>query len=144
MTSFQPFEVTAVHIIYVGLGVFIVLFGMFSLFIKEKMYLGEAPIAAIFGIIVGPVALNLFNPSGWANNHSEAPGGHITNEITLEIMRVTIALSVFAVGVELPKKYLLRHWRSIALLLGPVMVWGWLITAAFMYALIPGLDFLNW
>lgn len=117
---------------------------MFSLFIKEKLYLGEAPIAAIFGIIVGPVAINLFNPSGWANSHEPAPGGHITDEITLEIMRVTIALSVFAVGVELPKKYLLRHWRSIALLLGPVMVWGWLITAAFMYALIPGLDFLNW
>ncbi|TKY87777.1 hypothetical protein EX895_003358 [Sporisorium graminicola] len=58
-------------------------------------------------------------------------------------MRVTIALSVFAIGVELPKKYLLRHWRSIAILLGPVMAWGWLITACFIYALVPGLDFLN-
>ncbi|PWN88897.1 Sodium/hydrogen exchanger, partial [Acaromyces ingoldii] len=141
--SFHPFEVSATHIIYVGLGVFVALFGMFSLFIKEKLYLGEAPIAAIFGIIVGPVALNLFDPSNWGGHKTDTPGGHITNEITLEVMRVTIALSVFAVGVELPKKYLLRHWRSIALLLGPVMVWGWLVTAAFMYALVPGLDFLN-
>lgn len=116
---------------------------MLSLFIKEKLYLGEAPIAAVFGIIVGPAALNLFDPSDWGNNHSRTPGGHITNEITLEIMRVTIALSVFAVGVELPKKYLLRHWRSIAMLLGPVMLWGWLVTAAFIRALVSGLDFLN-
>lgn len=28
-------------------------FGMFSLFIKERLYLGEAPLAAVFGIIVG-------------------------------------------------------------------------------------------
>lgn len=142
-SSFRPFEVTPVHLVYVGLGFFIVLFGMFSLFIKERLYLGEAPLAAVFGIIVGPACLNLFNPSHWANNESGAPGGAITDEISLEVLRVTIALSVFAVGVELPKKYLLRHWRSIAFLLGPVMIWGWLITAAFMYALIPGLDFLN-
>lgn len=116
---------------------------MLSLFIKEKLYLGEAPIAAVFGIIVGPAALNLFDPSNWGGNHTRAPGGHVTNEITLEIMRVTIALSVFAVGVELPKKYLLRHWRSIIMLLGPVMLWGWIITAAFIRALVPGLDFLN-
>lgn len=117
---------------------------MLSLFIKEKLYLGEAPLAAIFGIIVGPAALGLFNPQDWGGRDTEPPGGHITNEISLEIFRVTIALSVFAVGVELPKKYLLRHWRSIVFLLGPVMVYGWLLTAAFMYALIPGLDYLNW
>jgi NhaP-type Na+/H+ or K+/H+ antiporter len=73
---------------------------MLSLFIKERLYLGEAPIAALFGVIVGPVAINLFDPAGWGGHASETPGGHITNEVTLEIMRVTIALSVFAVGVE--------------------------------------------
>ncbi|CAO1622163.1 unnamed protein product [Sympodiomycopsis kandeliae] len=141
--AFKPFEVTPVHLVYVGLGFFIVIFGILSLFIKEKLYLGEAPIAAVFGIIVGPAALNLFDPSDWGGNHTRSPGGHITNEITLEVMRVTIALSVFAVGVELPKKYVLRHWRSLIILLGPVMLWGWLVTAGFMTALIPGLDFLN-
>lgn len=88
---------------------------MFSLFIKERLYLGEAPLAAVFGIIVGmyykkrlmithfyagPACLSLFNPAHWARTTGETPGGHITNEISLEIFRVTIALSVFAVGVE--------------------------------------------
>ncbi|CBQ71014.1 related to Na+/H+ antiporter AnNHA1 [Sporisorium reilianum SRZ2] len=141
--AFHPFEVTPVHIVYVGLGLFICIFSYLSLFIKERLYLGEAPIAAAFGIIVGPIAINLFNPAKWGNEDGVTPGGVRTDEITLEIMRVTIALSVFAIGVELPKKYLLRHWKSIAILLGPVMAWGWLITACFIYALIPGLDFLN-
>ncbi|PWN19811.1 hypothetical protein BCV69DRAFT_271779 [Microstroma glucosiphilum] len=144
MGSFDPFEVSAPHVIYVGLGLFIVVFGMLSLFIKEKLYMGEAPLALIFGIIVGPAAANVFNPISWGDGSStRAPGGYVTNEVTLEVMRVTIALSVFAVGVELPKKYLLRHWRSIAMLLGPVMVWGWLVTAGFILLLVPGMDFLN-
>lgn len=141
--AFHPFEVTPVHVIYVGLGLFICIFSYLSLFIKERLYLGEAPIAAAFGIIVGPVAIGLFNPARWGGESGETPGGATTDEITLEVMRVTIALSVFAIGVELPKKYLLRHWKSIAMLLGPVMAWGWLISACFIYALIPGLDFLN-
>ena len=94
--------------------------------------------------LAGPVALGLFNPATWGEQpDGQAPGTEITDEITLELLRVTIALSVFAAGVELPKKYLLRHWRSIIILLGPVMIYGWLLTAAFIYALIPGLDFLN-
>lgn len=48
----------------------------------------------------GPACLSLFNPAHWARTTGETPGGHITNEISLEIFRVTIALSVFAVGVE--------------------------------------------
>ena len=143
MAGFSPFEVTVPHIIYVGLGFFICIFSYLSLFIKERLYLGEAPIAAAFGIIVGPVAIGVFNPAKWAGESGETPGGNITDEITLEIMRVTIALSVFAVGVELPKKYLLRHWKSIAILLGPVMAWGWLITGLLIWAFVPGLDYLT-
>lgn len=62
------------------------------------MYIGEAPIATIVGIIIGPYALNLFNPGDWGG-----PSEAITDEITLEVTRVVIAIGVFAVGVELPK-----------------------------------------
>lgn len=66
--------------------------------IKEKLYIGEAPIATVIGIIMGPYVSGVFDPLGWAGGHSE-----ITDEITLEVTRVIIAISVFAVGVELPK-----------------------------------------
>jgi hypothetical protein len=52
----------------------------------------------IFGIIMGPHVSGLFDPSKWGG-----PDEHITDEITLEVTRVIIAVSVFAVGVELPK-----------------------------------------
>ena len=50
------------------------------------------------GIIIGPYALNFFDPRGWGNGNDTT-----ANEITLEVTRVVIAISVFAVGVELPK-----------------------------------------
>jgi NhaP-type Na+/H+ or K+/H+ antiporter len=40
------------------------------------------------------------------------------NEITLELTRVVLAISV-----ELPKAYMKRHWKSILYLLFPVMTW---------------------
>lgn len=75
-----------------------VIFGLLSSFIRERLRLGEAPVATVVGIIIGPHALGLFNPYSWGGE-----GEQITNEITLEVTRVVIALSVFGVGVELPK-----------------------------------------
>ena len=96
--SFSPFEVTPAHLAYALLGGFVVFFGMFSLIIKEKLYIGEAPIATVVGIIIGPHALGFFNPYSWGGANSDT-----TDQITLEVTRVIIAISVFAVGVELPK-----------------------------------------
>ena len=66
-----------------------------SALIKERLYAGEAIVATAFGVIFGPYAANLFNPRTW--------GDPTFDDITLEFTRVVLALSVFAVGVELPK-----------------------------------------
>ncbi|KAG8690128.1 hypothetical protein FRC09_012131, partial [Ceratobasidium sp. 395] len=110
---------------------------MFSLLIREKAYIGEAVIATVFGIIIGPHVAGIFDPRGWANSHE------VVNEITLEVTRVVLAIGVFAIGVELPKQYMLKHWRSLFYLLVPVMTYGWFISAALIYALIPNLNFLS-
>ncbi|KAL7424027.1 hypothetical protein Q5752_001612 [Cryptotrichosporon argae] len=136
--AFHPFEVNAPHLVYTLLGGFTVVFGLFSLFVKERLYLGEAPIATLFGIILGPYVSNLFDPYEWGGS-SET----VTDEITLEVTRVVIAIGVFAVGVELPKAYMKKHWRSLFFLLGPCMVYGWMISALLIWALIPGLNFLS-
>jgi sodium/hydrogen antiporter len=88
-------------------------------------------VATIVGIIFGPVALNLFNPFTWGN----------TDQITLELSRIVLVVQVFAVGVELPKAYMWRHWRSLFLLLVPVMTFGWVVSSAFIYWLIPAFNF---
>ncbi|KAJ7359703.1 Sodium/hydrogen exchanger family-domain-containing protein [Mycena albidolilacea] len=138
MGRFDPFDVTVPHIAYAALGGFVVLFGMFSLLLREKLYIGEACWAFLFGVVIGPYGANIFNPRGWASNNDET-----ANIITLELARVVLAIGVFAIGVELPKAYMRRHWRSLFFLLGPVMVWGWFVSAALIFALIPGLNFLS-
>jgi sodium/hydrogen antiporter len=59
--------------------------------------------------------LKIFDPHSWEDSTSE--------NITLEFTRVVIAIGVFAVGVELPKKYIYRHWKSLFFLLVPVTTW---------------------
>ncbi|KAF7351413.1 Na+ H+ exchanger 1 [Mycena sanguinolenta] len=138
MAKFDPFEVSVPHIAYALLGGFVVLFGMFSLFLREKLYIGEACWAFLFGVVIGPYGANIFNPRGWAGGNDET-----ANLITLELTRVVLAIGVFAIGVELPKAYMRRHWQSLFFLLGPVMIWGWFVSAALIFALIPGLNFLS-
>ncbi|KAK0457460.1 Sodium/hydrogen exchanger family-domain-containing protein [Desarmillaria tabescens] len=134
--GFYPFEVTIPHVIYSCLGGFIVLFGMFSLFLRERLYIGEACWAFLFGVIIGPYGAGIFDPRSWGSEDS-------TNTVTLEFTRVVLAIGVFAIGVELPKAYMRRHWKSLFFLLAPVMTWGWFVSAGLIYALIPGLNFLS-
>ena len=104
-----------------------------SLFVKERLYIGEATVATICGVIFGPHAANLFNPLTWGN----------TDQITLECSRVVLVVQCFAVGVELPKAYMERHWRSVIFLLVPVMTFGWLITSLFIWWMITPLSWLE-
>ncbi|PPQ97341.1 hypothetical protein CVT26_006575 [Gymnopilus dilepis] len=134
----RVFEVSAPHIIYALLGAFIVLFGMFSLFLRERLYVGEAIWAFIFGVIIGPYCAGIFDPRSWASSQQSSD-----NQITLEFTRIVLAIGVFAIGVELPKAYMKKHWKSLFFLLVPVMAWGWFISAALIFALIPGLNFLS-
>lgn len=42
-----------------------------------------------------------------------------------------VGIQVFVVAVQLPKVYFSRHWRSVAMMLGPIMTVGWVVCAAF-------------
>lgn len=121
------------HLVYIILGGFTSLFMLCSSVIKERLYIGEATVATICGIIFGPHAANLIDPSTWGN----------VDKITLEFSRIVLVVQCFAVGVELPKSYMERHWRSVTLLLIPVMTFGWLATSLFIWGLIPGLNWLD-
>ncbi|KAJ5159543.1 Na(+)/H(+) antiporter [Penicillium canariense] len=121
------------HLAYMILGGFTGLFMLCSLFVKEKLYIGEATVATLCGIIFGPHAANLFNPNEWGN----------VDKITLECSRIVLVVQCFAVGVELPKAYMERHWKSVTLLLVPVMTWGWLMTSLFIWWIVPPLNWLE-
>jgi CPA1 family monovalent cation:H+ antiporter len=67
MAIWEHLAPSKTHIAYACIGVFSTIFSLCSLFIKEKLYIGEASVAVIFGLIVGPHCLNWFAPEDWGN-----------------------------------------------------------------------------
>ncbi|CCE82861.1 Piso0_002613 [Millerozyma farinosa CBS 7064] len=124
-------ELEKPHIAYACVGVFCIIFSLVSLFVKERLFIGEASVATIAGLILGPHCLNWFNPDSWGNS----------DFITLEICRIVLCIQIVAVAVELPRKYMKKHWVSVALFLLPVMTCGWLVVGLFIWALIPHFSF---
>jgi len=100
---------------------------------------------------MGPYCVNAFNPRRWAPE---------SGVITLEVMRVVLAVGLFAIGVELPESYMLDHVRSLLVLVVPTMAIGWFVVAGpytphspnsfpshnftgFMLLLFPSLSFVS-
>jgi NhaP-type Na+/H+ or K+/H+ antiporter len=130
--AWDHLSITKPHLVYLILGGFTSLFMLCSSVIKERLYIGEATVATICGIIFGPHAANLIDPATWGN----------VDLITLEFARIVLVVQCFAVGVELPRAYMEKHWKSVTLLLIPVMTFGWLITSLFIWGLFH--TQLNW
>ncbi|KAI4624628.1 hypothetical protein J4E83_004304 [Alternaria metachromatica] len=110
-------EPTGPHVTYVTLTFFLILYALFSLMIRNRLHLSEPPLATLFGIIVGPRALNLLRPYEWG----------FSDEIIQELTRLIVGIQCFVVGLELPAGYLQKKWRALLVLLGPVMTFGWLM-----------------
>ncbi|KAI0373530.1 hypothetical protein BV20DRAFT_937588 [Pilatotrama ljubarskyi] len=107
---------------------------MVSLLVKEKLYINEVVLGTACGVIFGPYCANIFNPRSW--------GGDI-NVITLEVMRITLAAGLFAIGVELPQSYLADHAKGLLVMVVPTMAFGWLVVAAVIFAVFPPLNFIS-
>lgn len=131
--AWEHLSITSPHLVYIILGGFTSLFMLCSSIIKERMYIGEATVATICGLIFGPHAANLINPQSWGS----------VDIVTIEFSRIVLVVQCFAVGVELPKFYMERHWKSVVFLLLPVMTFGWLVTSLFVWWMIPPLNWLE-
>ena len=122
----KQLEPTPAHLLYLILSIFLILYTLFSQFIRNRLHLAEPPLATLVGIAFGPRGADLINPRswGWGDN------------VTQEASRVIVGVQVFAVGVELPRKYFKRHWKSVAMMLGPVMTFSWLVTALLIFGVL--------
>jgi NhaP-type Na+/H+ or K+/H+ antiporter len=102
------------------LGGFIGLFGLVSLFVKERLYLTESLVATLVGVAFGPVGLGVVAPQRWFPDHSY---------LLREAARIVIGLQVMAAGVSVPGEFLRSNKLAIGMMLGPVMAVMWLISA---------------
>lgn len=147
--------ITNFNIVCASLGGFITLFGLVSYLMKEKFYLSEAResnkvaptvllilttpvISLIAGLIFSPHATNWIRPHEYALNSIEN-----LDAITLYFTRVVLGVQLVLAGVQLPSKYLKTEWKSLALLLGPVMTTMWVVTSLLVFAMVPHISFLQ-
>lgn len=125
--------ITKPHLVYLMLGGFTTVFMLCSSIIKERIYLGEASVASISGVIFGPHATGLIDPRGWGSS----------DVVTMEFSRIVLVVQCFAIGIELPRFYMERHWRSILYLLFPVSIFGWLVMGVIIWGFIPGFSWIE-
>lgn len=102
------------------------------------MVLNGTVISMLAGIILSPHATNLLKPLEYASGSQETLG-----TITLYFTRLVLGVQLVLAGVQLPSKYLLKEWKSLALLLGPGMIFMWLSSSLLIWGLVPKLNFLH-
>ncbi|KAK0750652.1 sodium/hydrogen exchanger family protein [Schizothecium vesticola] len=125
------------NIILSVLGAFILLFGIISIKIKNKWFLGEALPAVFIGVLLGLISAKFIDRYRWG---SETNGQ--TSEITLGMARAVIGVQLVIAGFQLPAKYTLHPWKEITICLLPAMALMWLCTTLCMLATVPKITLL--
>lgn len=82
--------------------------------------MNEVVLGTIVGILMGPYCADIFSPRSWSLQ---------SDAITLEVMRVVLAIGLFTLGADLPSAYLSRHLKGLTFMIVPTMAVGWLIVA---------------
>ena len=94
-------------------------------------------ISLLAGVAVSPPAANLVRPLEYAGSVENL------NAATLYFTRLVLGVQLVLAGVQLPSRYLLKQWKPLSILLGPIMAAMWLTTGLLVWALVPGLSFLH-
>ncbi len=103
------------NIALLTVGGVVLLVGLFSEPLKRSIL--SVPLVCLSaGVLLGPAALGVLDPADWGDRAT----------ILEQAARLTIAVSLMGIALRLPSGYPLRRWRSLAVLLGPVMVLMWL------------------
>jgi len=121
----EQIEATPSHRTYILLSGFLITYTLFARFIRNRLHLSEPPIALLLGILLGPRVLGWLTPNNCSKlgcvdqiDNGKVLGWGWGDDVVQEITRIIVAFSCFTIGIELPKFYASRHWRSVLMLLG--------------------------
>ncbi|WFC99643.1 hypothetical protein MYAM1_002388 [Malassezia yamatoensis] len=129
-------ELSQISKAFAIMGGFIVIYGLVSYVVKERLYLSEPLLAITVGILAGPYVLNWVDPFTWGSEET-------THEITYQLARLVIGVQVLFTGIMLPEKYLWKKKYSLLVLLLMVMTAAWFTTALLIWGLIKDLTYLE-
>ena len=108
-----------------GITALLLALGATSGLVNSKLWVSEPLVCALFGVAVGPFAAGLLRLDPGAD-----PQAH---DFLREAARVTLAIAVLAAALRLPQGWLGRHWRGLAVALGPGMLLMWAAGATVVY-----------
>lgn len=111
------------------IGLLVLVLGLLSERLKRSL-LSTPMLALAVGVLLGPEVTGLLEISKWGNEQT----------ILEQAARLTLAISLMGIALRLPRRYPLTQWRSLAVLLGPLMVLMWLVSGLLVFVLL-GLPF---
>lgn len=103
-------------------GIFTLAFSLFSLFIKEKLFISETVIFTIFGMFIRKTNIFIFTEIFY-------------RKLLFYLSRLVISLQVVAVGSIVPFQFFKKNWRKIFILIGPVMIFSYFISTIIIFYL---------
>lgn len=119
-------------------GTFTILFGLISLFIKERLYISETVISTVFGIVIGEKGINVLERLE-NKNYQSGDSTSLTRkwldpeQIMFYLSRLVISLQVVAVGNVVPYAFLKQNIKMVLFLIGPVMIITYLVSFIIIY-----------
>lgn len=112
------------NIVITAIGAIVLFLGLVSDYFRRNWWTSDPLTALLSGILLGPIALGLVNPSGWG-----IPKEHLLEQTA----RFTLAIGLMGVALRVPKNYFFRNWKPLAILLGLVMPIMWVVSGLLVY-----------
>jgi NhaP-type Na+/H+ or K+/H+ antiporter len=116
---------STLNIALLTIGAVVLTIGLFSAPLKRS-FLSVPLVALLAGVLLSPAVFGVLDPAEWGNQ-----------AIILEqAARLTVAISLMEIALRLPKGYPFGNWRSLLVMLGPVMVLMFVASGLLVYAIL--------
>lgn len=94
-------------------------------------------ISLLAGVTFSPHAANFVRPLDYTGSQANL------DVVTLYFSRLVLGVQLVLAGVQLPRGYLQKEWKPLAILLGPIMTCMWIISSLLIWGLVPKLSILH-
>ena len=116
---------SALNIALLTIGAVVLTVGLFSAPIKRS-FLSVPLVALLAGVLLSPAVFGVLDPAKWEDQ----------TIILEQAARLTVAISLMEIALRLPKGYPFTNWRSLLVMLGPVMALMFLASGLLAYAVL--------
>ena len=113
------------NIALLTVGAVVLAVGLFSAPIKRS-FLSVPLVALLAGVLLSPAVFGVLDPRQWGDQ----------TIILEQAARLTVAISLMEIALRLPKGYPISNWRSLLVMLGPVMVLMFVASGLLAYAIL--------